>query len=46
MRAGRVGFYLAEIERPELAAVVSGRIDSLFENSLAETLTGDRALNG
>ncbi|MCL4874730.1 FtsX-like permease family protein [bacterium] len=39
MRAGRVGFYLAEIERPELAAVVSGRIDSLFENSLAETLT-------
>ncbi|MBZ0219662.1 MAG: ABC transporter permease, partial [Candidatus Methylomirabilis sp.] len=29
----------AEIEKPELAAAVSGRIDSLFENSLAETLT-------
>lgn len=39
LRAGRVGFYLAEIRRPELAPAVSGRIDSLFENSLAETLT-------
>lgn len=39
LRAGRVGFYLSEIESPELAAAVSERIDALFENSLAETLT-------
>ncbi len=39
LRAGRVGFYLAEVESPEVAAAVSERVDALFENSLAETLT-------
>jgi putative ABC transport system permease protein len=38
-RADQVGWFLVEIERPELAAVVSRRIDDLFQNSLAETLT-------
>jgi putative ABC transport system permease protein len=38
-RADQVGWFLVEIERPELAATVSRRIDSLFQNSLAETLT-------
>jgi putative ABC transport system permease protein len=38
-RADQVGWFLVEIERPELAAVVSQRIDAIFKNSLAETLT-------
>jgi len=38
-RAGQVGFYIIEIARPELAGAVSKRVDSLFKNSLAETLT-------
>jgi putative ABC transport system permease protein len=38
-RADQVGWFLVEIQRPELAAEVSQRIDKLFKNSLAETLT-------
>ncbi len=38
-RADQVGWFLVEIEQPELAATVSERIDALFKNSLAETLT-------
>jgi len=37
--ADQVGWFLVEIERPELAAVVSQRIDNLFKNSRAETIT-------
>jgi len=37
--ADQVGWFLVEIERPEMAPMVSQRIDKLFENSLAETLT-------
>ncbi len=39
LEADQAGFYIVEIERPEMAAAVSERIDSLFKNSLAETLT-------
>lgn len=39
LEADQVGFYVIEIERPEMAAAVSGRVDSMFRNSLAETLT-------
>jgi putative ABC transport system permease protein len=37
--ADQVGWFLVEIERPELAPVVSQRIDKLFKNSRAETRT-------
>ena len=37
--ADQVGWFLVEIEQPELAPIVSQRIDNLFKNSLAETLT-------
>lgn len=38
-RADQVGWYMVEVENPNLAAEVSLRIDRLFKNSLAETLT-------
>ena len=38
-RADQVGWYMVEIENPNLAADVSVRIDKAFKNSLAETLT-------
>jgi putative ABC transport system permease protein len=38
-QADQTGFYIVEVERPEMAAAVSERIDALFKNSLAETLT-------
>jgi putative ABC transport system permease protein len=38
-RADQVGWFLVEIERPELAAEVSQRLDEQFKNSLAETIT-------
>lgn len=38
-RADQVGFYMIEVERPDLAATVALDIDKLFKNSLAETLT-------
>lgn len=41
--ADQVGWYLVQVERPELAPVVSREIDALFQNSLAETLTETEA---
>lgn len=38
-RADQPGFYMIGVSRPELAAEVSGTIDGMFRNSLAETLT-------
>jgi len=38
-RADQVGYYMIEVTKPELAADVSQKIDKLFQNSLAETLT-------
>jgi putative ABC transport system permease protein len=38
-RADQVGLYIEEIADPTQAADVSERIDSMFKNSLAETLT-------
>lgn len=38
-RADQVGYYIVGIKNPEDAAVISREIDSLFKNSLAETLT-------
>lgn len=38
-RADQVGYYIVGIKNPEDAAVISKEIDSLFKNSLAETLT-------
>jgi putative ABC transport system permease protein len=41
--ADKVGWYLVQIARPELAASVSTKIDAAFKNSLAETLTETEA---
>lgn len=38
-RADQVGWYMVEIRNPNVAADVSVRIDTMFKNSLAETLT-------
>jgi len=38
-RADHIGFYIVEITAPELTAVVSERIDSMFKNSIAQTHT-------
>ena len=38
-RADQAGFYMIGVNRPELAAEVSATIDSIFRNSIAETLT-------
>ena len=37
--ADQVGWYMVEVKDPNLAADVSLRIDKMFKNSLAETLT-------
>ncbi len=37
--ANQVGFYMIDVNRPDLAAEVSMAIDGIFKNSLAETLT-------
>ncbi len=37
--ANQVGFYMIDLNRPELAADVSTAIDGIFKNSLAETMT-------
>jgi putative ABC transport system permease protein len=37
--ADQVGWYMVEINSPDIAADVSLRIDKMFKNSLAETLT-------
>jgi putative ABC transport system permease protein len=41
--ADKVGWYLVQVARPDLAAPVSARIDAAFKNSLAETLTETEA---
>jgi len=41
--ADQVGWYMVQVERPDLAAPVSQQIDALFRNSLAETLTETEA---
>lgn len=38
-RADQVGWYMVEISNPRQSAEVSARIDTMFRNSLAETLT-------
>ena len=38
-QADKVGWFLVQIASPDLAPEVSARIDALFKNSLAETLT-------
>lgn len=38
-RADQAGFYIVGIKDPEKAAIISQEIDSIFKNSLAETLT-------
>ncbi|MDD2902951.1 MAG: FtsX-like permease family protein [Syntrophales bacterium] len=38
-RADKVGWFLVQIASPDLAPEVSAKIDALFKNSLAETLT-------
>jgi putative ABC transport system permease protein len=41
--ADQMGWYMVQVERPDLAPVVSQRIDTAFKNSLAETLTETEA---
>ncbi len=38
-RADQVGFYVIGVKKPELAPEVALKVDALFKNSLAETLT-------
>jgi putative ABC transport system permease protein len=38
-RAGQVGWYIVQIKDPKNAAAISQKIDGLFKNSLAETIT-------
>jgi len=38
-RAGRVGWFIVEIDDPEQAAVISDKVDAFFKNSQSETLT-------
>jgi putative ABC transport system permease protein len=41
--ADKVGWFLVQVARPDLAAPVAARIDAVFKNSLAETLTETEA---
>ena len=41
--ADQVGWYMIQVERPDLAPVVSQEIDAVFKNSLAETHTETEA---
>jgi putative ABC transport system permease protein len=41
--ADQAGWYMIQVERPDLAPVVSQQIDAAFKNSLAETLTETEA---
>ena len=43
--ADKVGWFLVQVARPDLAAPVAGQIDAGFKNSLAETLTETEAFN-
>jgi putative ABC transport system permease protein len=42
-RADQVGWFLSQVAAPELASPVAEKIDDLFKNSLAETLTESEA---
>jgi putative ABC transport system permease protein len=42
-QADKVGWFLVQVTRPELAAAVAAKIDAIFQNSLAETLTETEA---
>jgi putative ABC transport system permease protein len=42
-RADQVGWFLSQVAAPELASPVAEKIDDLFNNSLAETLTESEA---
>jgi putative ABC transport system permease protein len=42
-RADQVGWFLSQVKTPELAAPVAEKVDALFKNSLAETLTETEA---
>jgi putative ABC transport system permease protein len=42
-RADQVGWFLSEIANPALAAPIAAKIDGIFKNSLAETLTESEA---
>jgi putative ABC transport system permease protein len=42
-RADQVGWFLSQVKTPELASPVAEKIDALFKNSLAETLTETEA---
>lgn len=39
LRSGNVGWYIIQVNNPAQSATVSETVDSLFRNSLAETLT-------
>ena len=41
--ADKLGWFMIQIARPDLAATVAGQIDASFKNSLAETLTETEA---
>ncbi|MCL4501845.1 MAG: ABC transporter permease [Deltaproteobacteria bacterium] len=41
--ADKLGWFMVQVARPDLAAKVSDRIDATFKNSLAETLTETEA---
>ena len=42
-RADQVGWFLSQVASPELAGPIAQKIDALFKNSLAETLTESEA---
>ncbi len=42
-QADKVGWFLVQVARPDLAAPVAEKIDAMFKNSLAETLTETEA---
>ncbi len=41
--ADKVGWFLVQVARPDLAAPIAEKIDALFKNSLAETITETEA---
>jgi putative ABC transport system permease protein len=43
LEADKVGWFLVQVARPDLAAPVAEKIDAIFKNSLAETLTETEA---
>jgi putative ABC transport system permease protein len=43
-RADQVAWFISQVRRPELVGPVAAQIDTMFKNSLAETLTESEAL--